>query len=56
MILQQHRAERLLIFTLQFGPFWTKYFLVNGLEEVALSLGHLDLLSLHHLIPFSGGT
>jgi len=40
MLLQQHGAERLRIFTLQFGPSWYDYFLVNGLEEVALSLDH----------------
>jgi hypothetical protein len=40
MLLQQHGAERLRIFTLQFGPSWYDYFLVNGLEEVDLSLDH----------------
>jgi len=56
MLFQQHGSERLRIFTLQFGPSWTEYFLVNGLKEVALSLGHLVFSSLHHLIPFSWGT
>lgn len=32
VLLQQHGAERLRIFTLQFGPSWTEYFLVNGME------------------------
>lgn len=55
MLLQQHGAERFRIFTMQFGPSCTEYFLVNIQEEAALSLGHLILSSLHHLIPFSEG-
>jgi hypothetical protein len=29
MLLQQHGAERFRIFTMQFGPSWAEYFLVN---------------------------